>query len=118
MPFEEDGSRKKTMAYKKSSTYKMKYQGKKSTFPFKSTEETEEVSSFDRFAAMGASSGAVPTSTMFNPAEHFKPSTITRTFPEKSKNPRKPNLKKGITGPTIGGIGQTKFKDLSNLKIK
>jgi len=117
MPFEKDGSRKKTMAYKKSSTYKMKYQGKKSTFPFKSTEETEEVSSFDRFAAMGASSSAVPESAMFNPAEHFTPSTITRTFPKKPKL-KKPNLKKGITGPTIGEIGQTKFKDLSNLKIK
>ena len=34
------------------------------------------------------------------------------------KKSKKANLKKGIVGPTIGGVGQTKFKDLSNLKIK
>ena len=30
----------------------------------------------------------------------------------------KADLNKGITGPTIGGVGQTKFKDLSNLRVR
>ena len=36
---------------------------------------------------------------------------------KKSKS-KKANLKKGIVGPTIGGVGQTKFKDLSKTKIR
>ena len=36
----------------------------------------------------------------------------------KESKPKKANLKKGIVGPTIGGVGQTKFKDLSKTKIR
>jgi hypothetical protein len=36
----------------------------------------------------------------------------------KKSKPKKANLKKGIVGPTIGGVGQTKFKDLSKTKIR
>ena len=36
----------------------------------------------------------------------------------KRSKPKKANLKKGIVGPTIGGVGQTKFKDLPKTKIR
>ena len=81
------------------SGYKMKYQSKKSTFPFKSTDKTKGISSFEKFAAMGASANAATTSAMFNPAEHFKPSTITRTFPEKIKPIKTKPLSVDLKGP-------------------
>jgi len=36
----------------------------------------------------------------------------------KESKSKKANLKKGIVGPTIGKVGQTKFKDLSKTKIR
>ena len=90
MPWNKDGTRKKP------SSYTMKYQGNPSAFPFKST---EEVSSFEKFAAMGASAGTVPTSATFNPAEHLELPTIKRIFPEETKSIKTKPLPVDLKGP-------------------